>query len=130
MSSAIGKRPVRFLLAGAWNTLFGFAAFTFLELSLGDVLGYLAVLAFAQILAVIQAHAVQRTVVWRSQQPYFAELSRFSLVYVAVYAANAVLLALAVEVAHAPVLPAQYLIGGLLVLATYFVQRDWTFGPR
>jgi hypothetical protein len=28
------------------------------------------------------------------------------------------------------VLPAQYLIGGLLVLATYFVQRDWTFGPR
>lgn len=130
MRSAIGNRPVRFLLAGAWNTVFGLTAFTLLELSLDDVLGYLTVLAIAQIIAVIQAHAVQRTLVWGSQQPYIAELCRFSLVYVFVYVANAVLLALAVEVAHAPVLPAQYVIGGLLVLSTYFVQRGWTFGRR
>jgi putative flippase GtrA len=120
-------RPARFLLAGAWNTGFGLAVFTALHLLLGGQLGYVLTLAVAQVVAVVQAHLVQRRFVWRSREPYFGQLLRFSVLYVFVYVANVLLLSVAVEWGNAPILPAQYVIGGVLIVTTYFAQRAWTF---
>ena len=57
------------------------------------------------------------------------ELARFSTVHVFVYALNALLLAAAVELWHAPVILSQYVIGGGLLVLAYLVQSRWTFRP-
>ena len=120
-------RPLRYLIIGGWNTVFGVAFFTFLYLVFGDVLGYIAVLTIAQIVAVIQSHATQRIFVWKSHGHYFGELARFSAVYVGIYVANVLLLVLSADVLGLPVLPAQWVIGLSLVIPAYFVQRSWAF---
>jgi len=120
-------RPLRYLIIGGWNTVFGLVFFTFLYLVLGHTLGYVAVLTIAQVVAVIQSHLTQRLFVWRSHAPYLGELARFSVVYVGVYVANLLLLVLSTDGLGLPVLPSQWVIGGALIVPTYFVQRNWAF---
>lgn len=127
MRRLFAGRPLRYLIIGGWNTVFGLLFFTFLYLVLGKTLGYVAVLTIAQVVAVIQSHLTQRIFVWRSREPYLGELARFSVVYVAVYVANVLLLVLSTDGLGLPVLPSQWVIGGALIVPTYFVQRNWAF---
>ena len=127
LKSRAGWRPVRYLVVGGWNTVFGVVLFTVLYLVAGGNLGYAAVLAIAQVVAVLQAHATQRFIVWRSRGAYFHELGRFSVVYVFTYVANLALLALGVDYFGFPVLPTQWAIALLLIPPTYGVQRVWAF---
>jgi putative flippase GtrA len=124
---AIESREVRFLLAGGWNTVFGLGVFAFLQLTVGDVIGYPAVLTISTVIAVLQSHLIQRRFVWHSTLPYGTELLRFSSVYVVQYAANLALLALAVEVMELPVVPSQVAITAVLIVSSYVVHRFWTF---
>src|SRR6266511_517857 len=121
------RRPARYLVFGAWNMLFGLACFSLLYLAFGKTVGYVGILTVAQIIAVLQAHWAQRVFVWRSKGPYFREFGRFSAVYVAVYVANTLLLALSTDGFGFPVLPAQWVIGMSLIVPAYFAQRHWAF---
>jgi putative flippase GtrA len=120
-------RPLRYLVVGGWNTVFGVGFFTGLYLAAGHALGYVAVLAVAQVVAVLQAHATQRLIVWRTHGPYVPELLRFSVVYVALYFANLALLALCVDGLGLPVLPSQWTLTAILVLPAYVASRAWAF---
>ncbi len=121
------KREVRYVVVGIWNTAFGFVLFTVLQQSVGHRIGYVSSLVVAQAVAVVQAHVTQRRLVWHSQNPYFAELIRFAALYGVVLMINVVGLALLVERLKLPVLPSQYGLGGVLIVATYFAQRRWAF---
>jgi len=124
---ALSPRATRFAIVGAWNTVFGLALYSGLYIVAGGRIGYVTVLTIAQVIAVIQAHAMQRIVVWRSNGPYLAELMRFASVYAAVYLVNVLLLTFAVSGLGLPALAVQWIIGGALIVATYVVQRGWTF---
>src|SRR5207244_2577363 len=106
----LAGRPLRYLIVGAWNTLFGLVFFSLLYLLFGTSLGYVAVLTLAMVVAVLQSHATQRRFVWRSRSPYLHELMRFSAVYVGTYVANLILLTLAVDGLDFAVLPTQWAI--------------------
>ena len=125
-SELLRSRGLRYVVVGLWNTIFGFLAFTVLLIAFSNAL-YLLALVIAQTAAVVQAHWTQRLFVWRSSAPYLAELVRFSTIYIVVLIANVVLLYGAVEWAGSPPLVTQYVIGGGLVLASYFAQRRWAF---
>ena len=127
LKSRAGSRPVRFLIVGGWNTIFGVAFFTVFYLVAGGNLGYAAVLAISQVVAVLQAHATQRFLVWKSRGAYFRELARFSVLYVITYFVNLALLALGVDYLGFRVLPTQWAIAVLLLPPTYAVQRVWAF---
>ncbi len=125
--AALDSTKSRYLLVGAWNTLFGVALFALTFSWLGERVPYPWILLACQVIAVLQAHWSQRTFVWRSLGSFWPELSRFSIVYVASYFANLGALALCVEWIGWPVLPSQVGITGALVVATYAVNRRWTF---
>jgi len=125
-----GRFLLRYLVVGTWNTLFGIAVFTALQLAWGDRVNYLVVLSISQVVGVIQAHATQRFLVWRSKAPYLVELGRFGVVYLGSYIANAALLAFSVELLHAPVLPSQYVITVAVVAGTFVANRSWAFAHR
>ncbi|HVS84976.1 MAG TPA: GtrA family protein [Gaiellaceae bacterium] len=129
MRRLLARRPLRYLLVGGWNTLFGIGLFTVLWLAAGDALGYAAVLAIAQVIAILQSHATQRLLVWRTRGAYAGELGRFSVVYIASYGLNVALLAAAVDGLGLPVLPVQWALTAILLVPVYFTQRRWAFRP-
>ena len=124
---ASGSTKSRYVVVGGWNTAFGVVLFAVLLHLLADRLAYGWVLLICQVLAVLQAHWAQRRFVWRSQEPFWSELTRFSTVYIAAYVTNLALLVLFVEVLGRPVLESQLIVTILLVIATYSVNRRWTF---
>ena len=123
----VGSTETRYVLVGAWNTLFGIGLFALLLHTMGHYVGYGWVLLLAQVVAVIQAHFSQRKLVWRSHGRFLPELGRFSVVYVVTYFVNLGLLALCVEVLGWPVLASQVIITIVLVITTFAVNRTWTF---
>lgn len=120
---------VRFLIIGAWNTVFGILAFAVADVTAGRIAGYAASLTLMFAAAIPQAHLAQRLWVWRSQSPYLSELLRFSRVFVVAYVVNLVILTFAVEVLEVPTLGAQAAISCVLAVSTFFVHRTWTFLP-
>jgi putative flippase GtrA len=120
-------RPLRYIIVGGWNTVFGVLFFTLLYLAVGTSLGYVLVLAIAQFVAVLQAHLTQRLLVWRSRASYVPELLRFSVIYAVGYLVNVALLALCLHAFHSPVLPTQWCIAAILLAPMYLLQRAWAF---
>lgn len=121
---------IRFLVIGAWNTVFGVLAFALADATVGQVMGYPVALTLAFAAAIPQAHLSQRVLVWRSAGPYVPELVRFSGVFLGAFVVNLLLLVLAVEVLEAATLPAQIVISGLIAVSTLVIHRTWTFRHR
>lgn len=123
----ISSTQVRYLVVGAWNTLFGLVLFIVLLALLDDDLGYGVILLICQVIAVLQAHSAQRRLVWRSTRSFWPELARFSAVYVVSYVVNLALLTICVEIVGWPVLESQVGLTFVIVAGTYTLNRYWTF---
>jgi putative flippase GtrA len=118
---------IKFIAVGVMNTLAGFAIFTGFYFVLNEKLSYLLILIISQIFAVIFSHSTQRKFVWQSKKPFLPELAKFGSSYVLITFVNIVLLSLAVESLELSVLFSQYVIGAILVLSMYFIQKKWIF---
>jgi len=123
----LGSTKFRYLIVGAWNTLFGIALFAVLLKYFENGLGYIGVLSVATPVAVVQSHLSQRIFVWKSNAEYKSELLRFGLVYFAQYLSNLALLFVAVDIFHFDVLASQVSIAIGLVAVTFIVNKRWTF---
>jgi putative flippase GtrA len=121
------ERGIRYLLVGGWNTVFGYGVFALLQLTLGDDVNYLFLLAIAQVLATLNAFVGYRLLVFKVTGNVLADLARFSLVYVGAFAVNLAALPLLVEVAGLPVLLAQAIVVVGTVLASFFAHRNFSF---
>jgi putative flippase GtrA len=121
------ERGIRYLLVGGWNTVFGYGVFALLQLTVGDDLGYLAILAIAQVLATVNAFVGYRTLVFKVHGDVLRDFARFSTVYVGAFLVNLAVLPLLVEVIGLPVLVAQALVVGGTVVASFFVHRGFSF---
>jgi putative flippase GtrA len=118
---------LRYLVVGGWNTVFGFAVFAALNAALGDTINYMFLLPVATALAILNAYIGYRTFVFKVRGHWWRDLGRFSLVYVASFVANLVLLPLLVEVAKSPVLLAQAIVTAGTVVVSFFGHRSFSF---
>jgi putative flippase GtrA len=121
------ERGVRYLLVGAWNTVFGYGVFAALQLTLGDSVGYIILLAIAQVLGTLNAFVGYRLLVFRVQGDVLRDLARFSTVYVGAFLVNLAALPLLVEAFGVPVLLAQAAVVAGTVVASFFVHRGFSF---
>jgi putative flippase GtrA len=121
------ERGVRYLLVGAWNTVFGYGVFAALQLTLGDSVGYIILLAIAQVLGTLNAFVGYRLLVFRVEGSVLRDLARFSTVYVGAFLVNLAALPLLVEVFGLPVLVAQAAVVAGTVVASFFVHRGFSF---
>jgi putative flippase GtrA len=118
---------VRFGLIGVVNTAFGYGLFIILQLTLGQVTHYLVVLTVTNMIAVVQAYALQRWLVFRYKGNWWAGLLRFGAVYLVAFGFNLAFLPVLVEVANLPVIPAQGVALAIQVIGTYAAHKLFTF---
>ncbi len=127
LERTVPNRAVRFVLTGGFNSVFSYAVFAALQLTLGLVVHYLIVLVVATAIAIVEAYVMQRWLVWRVRGRWWAELVRFSGVYLVVLVVNMGLLPLLHEVGGLPVLLAQALIMVVNACGTFVIHRSFTF---
>jgi putative flippase GtrA len=121
------ERGLRYVLVGIWNTIFGYGVFALLQLTLGDSINYVFLLAIAQVVGTLNAFVGYRLLVFKVQGSVLRDLARFSTVYVGAFVVNLAALPLLVEVAGVPVLIAQAAVVGATVIVSYFVHRGFSF---
>ncbi len=112
------SRMARFLLVGAYNTLFGYVVFVALYYWLGDEVHYNVVLFISYIISVTNSYLLQRRFVFGSRARPLAEFIRFNVVNFVAMLINMGLLSLAVEHVTRNVAIAQALA---LVATTAFI---------
>ncbi len=91
------RQQLRFLLAGAWNTVFGYLAFLLAYRVLGGAYGSIPALLLGYTLALPQSYAVQRFLVFRSRGAWIAQFSRFAFSSLAIFVVNVAVLPAAIK---------------------------------
>lgn len=124
-------QPIRYVLAGGANTLFGLGSYPAL-LWLFPVFRrwYMAALPIAQVCSILFAFMLYKKLVFRSREPVLPELARFSSVYAGIFAINVVALPLLVEVAHLKPAVAQVAFALFTIVASYLWHSRVTFRAR
>lgn len=128
LTSAIWQNErFRFLLVGAFNTAFGYAAFALLYILLGHRLHYLFIGILAHAIATLVAFTGQRHLVFRSRRPWLPEFLRFNLSLLSVLLFGLVSLFVLVTLLGLHPLLGQAILTPLSVLLSYITHRHYSF---
>lgn len=121
-------RPLRFIVAGGINTIFGLAIYPIL-LQSSDTLHrhYLIGLAIAQAASLCFAFATYKWTVFRTRANLIREFGTFSSFYLVNYAVNWIVLPILVEGARISPIVAQFSFSLILMVGSYFWHSRLTF---
>lgn len=122
-----GHESIRFVLVGAYNTLFGLVAFALLHQTLHRRLHYLVILPIAHVLAVTNAFIGHRTWTYRVKGNLLLDFLRFNLSYLGLLAAGMIAMPLLVKgLGIHPVLASAATLG-VPPLISFFVHKHVSF---
>jgi putative flippase GtrA len=118
---------LRFLLAGGWNTVFGFVVFSALHALLHEHLAPWAIILASYAIALPQSFAVQKHLVFRSDGSARRQWRRFAAASTLIFAANLVLVPLVIATTgwHAVAVQAGFVAA--TTLASYLAHRHYSF---
>jgi putative flippase GtrA len=123
-----GERPLRFLVAGAINTLFGLAFYPLLLWSVPMLhRRYLLALGISQIVCVCFAFFTYKLGVFRTRGNIAREFSAFSTFYILSCGLNWLALPLLVELGHISPIIAQVGFNLVTILGSFFWHSRVTF---
>lgn len=127
------ERKIRYLVAGAWNTLFGYGAFIVLyRVALALKIHYLFALAAGNVLGTTNNYFSYKHFVFKTAGiSFLREYFRFSMVYWVIFAINLFALPALVKVTGLGPVPAQGLILAFTIIAGYLAHSRISFrDPR
>ena len=125
----LADERVRFLIVGGVNTVIGYGLFALLQLTVGDVIGYLGSLYISTAIAVLIAFVLHRRFTFRvsGSGSVLRDFLRFASVYAVSLAINTAILPVLVELAHLDPLVAQAITIVVTTLISYFGHKLFSF---
>lgn len=123
----IDTAKIRYLLAGGWNTLFGYASGLFLYYGMDGRISVIAVGFISNILAITMAFLTYKVFVFRTKGDWFVEYIRTYVVYGAMAIFGVLLLWVSVDVIGLPFWLAQGLIIMPTIIISYIGHSRFTF---
>ena len=121
-------RPLRFLVVGGINTLFGLAIYPALQWAFPPLQRrYMVALLIAQGVSLVWAYTLQKLFVFRTRGDILPEFARFCSFYLGIYAVNWAALPLLVEVAGLTPWVAQLGFAVVTVIGSWFFHSRLTF---
>jgi len=120
-------QQLRFVLAGGYNTLFGYLSFVVLFSILGRRLHYLLIGLIANVVAVCSAYVVHRLLVFRSQDGWRNSFLRFYGSQLVSMVFGMCFLYVLVEFAGAKPVIAQGVVVVASTALSYVLHRFYTF---
>jgi putative flippase GtrA len=124
------ETKVRFLLAGALNTVVGLAAYPVLFFLLAGLkLHYMVVLGITQVTCVAFSYLTNKFLVFRTVGNYLRESGKFVLFHLSYFLVNLVALPVLVEVVGMSPVWGQTLFAVAVIITSYFWHSNVTFAP-
>jgi putative flippase GtrA len=124
------ETKVRFLLAGALNTVVGLAAYPGLFFLLAPLkLHYMVVLGITQVACVAFAYLTNKFLVFRTDGNYLRESGKFVLFHLSYFLVNLGALPLLVEIFGMSPVWGQTLFAVAVIITSYFWHSKITFAP-
>ena len=117
----------RFLVVGAFNTIFGNLVFLALYHALGSEIHYLVISAIAHALSVIVAFAGQRTLVFHSTKPWPSEFIRYNISLLFSFLIGLLSLYVLVEFGGLKPTVGQALTVVFSIMVSYLAHRYYSF---
>ena len=127
IQNLIGDNKLRYLLAGGWNTLFGYLCGVGLYYGFGGQVHVLIIGVVANILAITMAFLTYKLFVFRTKGNWLAEYFRTYLVYGTTAVIGIALLWLLVDGFGTPFWLAQGLAIVITVVVSYIAHSRFTF---
>lgn len=121
------KKKLRYIIIGAWNTLFSYAAFVFLYFYTSSFLHYMVILALSQIAGITNAYICYKFFVFKTKGNIVREYLRFYVVYGTTFIVNLVLIAFFVELLKINPIVSQGIIAIVVVIMAYFGHSRFSF---
>jgi putative flippase GtrA len=118
---------LRYLVAGVWNTIFGYGVGVGLYLLLSEVMHIAWIGLIANVLAITMSFTTYKLFVFRSRGHWFAEYLRSYVVYGSMALLGIVLLWLLVDGFHVRIWFAQGMVIVTTVVISYFGHARFTF---
>jgi len=120
----------RFLAVGAYNTLFGYAAFALLYLWLHETMHYLVIAVISHVIAVINAFFAHRILVFRARGNLLAAFVRYNITTLSTTVIGLGGLAALVDLGGIHPLVAQGIVLSVTVVIAYVAHKRYTFAHR
>jgi putative flippase GtrA len=124
------SKKIRYLLAGMWNTLFGYCVSVALYYALTKHLHLIFILVIANICAITMSFLTHKYFVFKTKGDWWSEYIRSYLVYGSTALFGIVLLWITVDYLGVPFWFAQALIILLAVIGSYLGHKHFTFSKR
>ena len=123
-----GKETLRFMIAGGWNTLFGYLAFVFVFSLFSRWLGLHWSIVVAYLIALPQSFLVQRYFVFRaSRRAWKKQFYRFSIANTVAFLLNIILVPVVISKSGLIPVVAQALFTLVLAVAMYLAHKKFSF---
>jgi putative flippase GtrA len=131
-SIRLHETKIRFLFAGALNTVFGLAAYPTLYFVLAPLkLHYLVVLGITQVSCVAFSYLTNKFLVFRTVGNYLRESAKFALFHLSYFLVNLLALPFLVEIVGMSPVWGQTLFAVAVIITSYFWHSNITFSrPR
>lgn len=117
----------RYLLGGAWNSLFGYFIGLILYAQFGEVISLLAILVISNCLAITNAFLVNKMFVFRARGNWIEEYLKSYLTYGFGALISIFLIWTLVELAHFKYWIAQTISLVIGFVISYFLNKNFTF---
>ncbi len=127
VAGLLARQEVRFLIAGAWNTVFGYGIYAGMLYACGAWLHYMVVAVVGNVLAITMAYATHKLFVFRTRGNVLREYLRFYSVYGVTTVLGLVALPVCVELLGMSPFVAPLLIMAVGVAVSYLGHKHFSF---
>lgn len=127
MRKYLERKPLRYLLAGGWNTVFGYATSVGLYALLADKLHIAVIAAIANIFAITMSFLTYKLFVFKTSGNWLLEYCRSYIVYGGMAIFGIVLIWIFVDIWKWQIWYAQALVILITVGASYLGHKFFTF---
>ena len=127
LRQASNSRQVRYLIAGGWNTIFGYVASIFLYYLFRDDLHVVGIAIIGNVIAITMAFLTYKIFVFQTKGEWLAEYLRTYLVYGGTAVIGVALLWMMVDGLTIPFWIAQGLVIATTMIVSYLSHSRFTF---
>ena len=115
-----------YLIAGIYNTIFGYGIFVFTWYFFAENYHYILLLCIVHVLSVTNAYFSFRFFVWKKKIKFFSSYLRFNFVYIGGLLASIIFLPVATSLLNNAYI-AKILIDGGIIIIRFFLNRSYVF---
>ncbi len=121
------SKPIRFVIVGAWNTIFAYISLAFFYYLLSDKMHYLVIMAFTSVLNITNAYICHKFFVFKTKGNYIKEYLRYYVIYSVPMAIGFISFPFCIEILKMNFYVTQAILTLITLIISWFGHKNVSF---